>query len=178
MKKIALVGTTLALLASAGAALADNDLNAGTMGLTVDTQNANAGFVNGKYFVAKDMAVLAGLGLSNTSGGVGTQWGIMGGIRKYMSTNDFAPFVGGRLTYTSAANGNLTNWNVGAEFGAEYFLNKHFSFEGRVGLGYASQSTTVVVTVPTILGPITTQQTVTTNTFGTTTAALAANFYF
>lgn len=175
MKKIALAGTTLALLMAAGSALADNSLNGGVMGFTVDTAPNNT-LINGKYLITKNMAVLAGVGLTNTSGtGGGTNWGIMGGFRDYLKTEDFAPFVGGRFTYNSFAGGN-SNWGLGVEGGAEYFLNKHFSLEGRVGVGYGS--TTVTVPGPVIFGVQFPSTSTTVNTLGTTTAALAANFYF
>jgi hypothetical protein len=174
MKKIALAGTALALALAAGSAAAENSLNSGAFGLSVDT-TPGTGVINGRYLVSSNLAVLGGFGLSNTSGtGGGTNWGIMAGVRNYMNTSDFAPFIGGRFTYNSFAGGN-SNWTLGAEGGAEYFLAKHFSLEGRVGLGYGSQ-TTAAVTNP-ITGAVITPS-VTTSVFGTTTFALGANFYF
>lgn len=166
MKKIVLAGTTLALSMIAGSALADNSLNSGTFGLNVGTQSNQIGGVTsviGKYFMAKDLAVLAGLGFVNTNNGGGTDIAFMGGIRKYIRTEDFAPFVGGRIQYSSLNGSNTTTFGLSVEGGAEYFLAKHFSLEGTVAFGYASSSTTGFPSVRTI---------------GTSTYALSANFYF
>jgi hypothetical protein len=169
MKKIISAGTTLALLMAAGSAFADNSLNTGTMGLNVSVSGGQ--MISGKDFIAKDTAVLAGFGFTNTSGtGGGTAIGLMGGIRKYMKTEDFAPFVGGRLSYTT--NGRTTatsDFVIGVEAGAEYFLAKHFSIEGSVGFGIDMNS------APTFAAPTTTTST---TILSTGTAGLSANFYF
>jgi hypothetical protein len=166
MKKIALVGATLALAMVAGSTFAANSLNTGTLGFNVNT---NDNFViNGKYFVAKDLAVLGGLGLRVAGGDAkGTDLGLIAGVRKYLKTEDLAPFVGGRFTYTSTNDSNTTDLGLVAEAGAEYFLGKQFSLEGRVGFGYTS---TEVKT----LGAPTTKATY----IGTGTAGISANFYF
>lgn len=173
MKKIISAGTTLALLVAAGSAFAENSLNAGTLGLNVAVSSGGPllpfgapQMITGKDFIAKDMAVLAGFGMNNTSGtGGGTAWGIMGGIRKYLKTEDFAPFVGGRLSYgNDGASSATTALGIGVEAGAEYFLAKHFSLEGAVGFGIN------INTPPSPAASVT--------NLGTTSAGLSANFYF
>src|SRR5476651_2160433 len=118
MKKIALVGTTLALAmaagsASAATAAAANGPTAGSFGINVGFIQATAVgntttpadfMINGKYFITKDMAVLAGVGLVMVDNGAAansksTNIGFQGGFRKYLKTDDLAPFVGGRLQY-------------------------------------------------------------------------------
>ncbi len=182
MKKFAIAGTALALFAAAGSAMAENGLNTGTFGLSVDTLNSTNPIVQGKYVVSRNLAILGGAGFTNTSGtGGGTNWGIMAGARYYVKSEDLAPFIGGRFNYNSynlaaGVTGVSSAWSIGVEAGAEYFLNRHFSVEGRVGLGVGSttvQTPSVVVLGVTIPGTSTSVTTI-----GTTTAALAANFYF
>jgi hypothetical protein len=168
MKGIALAGTTLVLIMTTCSALAaENSLNTGTFGLNVDTYNHTT--INGKYFIAKDMAVIGGLGLNLNSGANnGNDISFIAGVRKYLKTDDFSPFVGGRFEYSSTNNSNTSNWGLTAEAGAEYFIAKHFSLEGRVGFGYTSQDVKNPVT------GVTTNSTV----LGTTAFGLGANFYF
>ncbi|MBI3480393.1 MAG: DUF3575 domain-containing protein [Nitrosomonadales bacterium] len=174
MKKIILAGTALTLAMAAGSAAAAPA--AGTFGLNVDL---NSDFkVTGKYFVAKDMAVLGGLGLSIRDNGSAansksTDIGFMFGARKYLKTDDFAPFIGGRLTYSTTRDvptggTEYTDFGIGFETGAEYFLGKQFSLEGKVGFGYASHE------FKTVGAATSTKMTA----LGSSTAALSANFYF
>lgn len=180
MKKIALA---LALVAMTGSAYAANSLNAGAMGLTIaltdtgatpSTTNTAPGnfIIGGKYFMAKDMALTAGLGLSIRGGDdKGTDIGFTVGMRKYLKTDDFAPFIGGRFGYASGGDSGLGSKysmiGIGAEAGAEYFFNKQFSMEGTVGFGYKSTETTSAANVTTKATRI-----------GTESIGIAANFYF
>jgi hypothetical protein len=182
MKKITLVATTLALVVTAGSALAAgsaaasnttqanttstvNSLSTGTFGLTVST--ASNTMIAGKYFLANDVAVLAGFGLADTSNGVGTDLYLMAGIRKYIKlekkSDNFVPFVGGRILHSSVNSANTSNFGISAEAGAEYFLDKHFSLEGLVSAGFGS-------TTPSG-GSATT-------TLSTSVYSIGANFYF
>jgi len=176
MKKIALAVATLALAISASGAYAANSLSKGTMGLNIGTGigsvNAHTGasddfgfIINGKYFIQSDMAILGGVGLGIAGGDTakGTDIGFIVGARKYLKVADFAPFVGGRLTYTSTNDSNDKTTQIMAEAGAEYFLAKNFSFEGRVGFGYDSSDTLAAGKVTNI---------------GTSTFAISFNFYF
>ena len=121
MKKIALAGSTLALAMAAGSVYAASasgptaksfGLNVGfTQTTAMGNSAAPANFlINGKYFISKDMAVLAGVGLVvNDSGAAAnsksTNLGFQGGFRKYLKTDDLAPFVGGKLQYLSTRQG-------------------------------------------------------------------------
>lgn len=181
MKKIALASATLALALSAGSAFAANSLVKGTFGVNVPFQNDQADnfMINGKYFVGNDLAVLAGLGVRVAGGDAkGTDIGVSGGIRKYLKTDDFAPFVGGRVIYTSTNDSNTKDLSVMAEAGAEYFLSRQFSIEGRVGFGYTSNEVQTSTTI--IVGgvPFTSTSTAKTTYIGTGTLGLSANFYF
>lgn len=182
MKKIALAGATLALALAltAGSALAANSLNSGTFGINVPLQNTPDNFmINGKYVVSNGLAVLGGAGLRIAGGDVkGTDIGFLVGVRKYLKTDDFAPFVGGRFQYTSTNDSNTTNLGLLAEAGAEYFLAKQFSLEGSVGFGYTSTETKTIGTV--MIGPIAVPTSTTTKAtyIGTGTVSVSANFYF
>lgn len=184
MNKISLAGATLVLAMAAGNASAANSLNTGTMGLNVGFTNATAigglgtpadFMINGRYFVGKDMALIAGIGLSINDSGApanakNTDIGFMAGIRKYMKTDDLAPFVGARFQYLSTRQGifDVTDFSMGVEGGAEYFLAKQFSLEGSVGIGYASSEAQPAG------GGTTTKATA----FGTRSYNVGANFYF
>ena len=194
MKKIALVGTTLALAMAAGsasaasAAAAANGPTAGSFGINVgfiqatavgDTTTPADFMINGKYFITKDMAVLAGVGLVMVDSGApsnskSTNIGFQGGFRKYLKTDDLAPFVGGKLQYLSTRTGfgtnaqDVTDFALMAEAGAEYYFRKQFSLEASVGAGYASAEFK-----PVAGGPSTKA-----TAFGTTTFSVSANFYY
>lgn len=148
-----------------GSASAANSLKTGSVGINVDV-NDNI-LISGRVFVAPSVAVLAGLGVGVNGGDTtGTDVGVLVGARKYLKTDDFAPFVGGTFFYGSTQKGNLKNVNLLAEAGAEYFLAKQFSFEGKIGFGYMSQETTI--------GPNTTRN----NTVGTQRFGASFNYYF
>ena len=177
MKKSALAGATLALVMMSGSVLAANSLVAGAMGVNIaltdtgvtpsTTGSTGAFVIKGKYFMAKDLAVIAGFGLGINSGDAkGNDVGFTAGVRKYLKTEDFAPFVGARLDYASTNDSNTTATAIVGEAGAEYFLNKQFSLEGRVGLGYQSVKQTT--------GNISTTAT----RLGTQSLGISANFYF
>ncbi len=120
---------------------------------------------------------MAGFGLQMVDNGgpansKSTNIGLMGGFRKYLRTDELAPFIGGRLQYLSTRNqatvSDVTDLSILAEAGAEYYLGKQFSLEGSVGAGYASQESKLVV------GGTSTKAT----GLGTVTYNLSANFYF
>lgn len=167
MKKIALAVSALALALVAGSSFAANNLSKGTFGLNVNTQDNFV--INGKYFIENDMAILAGAGLRIQGGdnNKGTDIGFLAGIRKYLKSDDLAPFLGGRFNYSSTTDSTVINLGFSAEAGAEYFFAKQFSLEGRVNLGYSSTENKPV-------GGVTTK----TNYIGTTAVGLSANFYF
>ncbi|MEQ1814223.1 MAG: hypothetical protein ABL860_07215 [Candidatus Nitrotoga sp.] len=171
MKKFTLVGAVMVLTMSAGSAWAENSLHVGAMGLNVTTTRDDL-LISGKYFIEKDTAILGGFGLGiagGTAPNKGTDIGFLVGMRKYLKTSDFAPFVGGRFQYTTTRDSTFTDLFIAAEAGAEYFVGKQFSIEGRVDFGYRStEIDSLTPFVPT---------TKDTN-FGSGAAALSANFYF
>jgi hypothetical protein len=100
--------------------------------------------ISGRFFVGKDVALTLGAGLQINSGDEeGTYLSVSFGARKYLSTNDFAPFVGGQITYAQvdsedaagATIADVSLFDLAALFGAEYFFNKNFSLEGAIGVG-------------------------------------------
>lgn len=182
MKKIALVGATVALAMAAGSAAAAGGPSSGNFGINVGLTKATtpmstpADFlINGKYFISKDMAVLAGVGLVLADTGAPTNnkytnVGFQGGFRKYLKTDDLAPFIGGKLQYLSTRQGanDVSDFALVVEVGAEYYFGKQFSLEGSVGAGYASAEYKQV-------GGTTSQKA---TGFGSTSFDLSANFYF
>ena len=173
MKKFVLVVLAAAFFLGIGIqnASADNGLKQGTFGLGVDTasisfngtKNSNM-IIHGKYLLANDLALTGGLGLVvHGADDNGTDIGIEVGVRKYLKVADFAPFVGGVLAYTSSNDSNMTDFALYAEGGAEYFLSRHFSFEGAIQFGYASNEI---------------DHGHKGSVFGTNRAVLGANFYF
>ncbi len=189
MKKFLIVAIALIMISgfgigSAFAAAADTSLKAGTFGFGVGVGNsvfgntggssdAAAGVVTiaGKYFVANDLAITAGIGIQGSSGDADANFfSISAGLRKYLKVNDFAPFLEGRLTYATekftgvAGSVHQDVFDVSAVFGAEYFLNKQFSVEGSIGFG---------------IGTVDNNNTNQDYTYyGTRTVGVSANFYF
>ena len=167
MKKAVIVVLAMALVMSIGigSAFAANSMEAGTIGININTSADQ--LVSGKYFISNSMALLAGLGIGANGGDAkGTDMFLLVGARKYLSTNDFAPFAGGKLEYSSTNDSCIKNMSLSGEFGAEYFLHKQFSLEGSVGFGYSSHEETAPLT------PLKT------TLIGTKRAGLSANFYF
>lgn len=164
MKKFVLVVLAAALFLGIGIqnASADNGLKQGTFALGVDTSPDM--IIHGKYFLANDLAITGGIGLGIKGGDAdGTDIAIEAGVRKYLKVADFAPFIGGVLSFVNTNDSNTTDFALYAEGGAEYFLSKNFSFEGSVRFGYESTDTDN--------GPEV-------SNFGTGRAAVGANFYF
>jgi hypothetical protein len=87
-----------------------------------------------------------------------------------LKTDDFAPFVGGKLQYLSTRQGanDVTDFALMAEAGAEYYFRKQFSLEASVGAGYASAE----------FKPVAGGASTTARAFGTTTFSVSANFYY
>lgn len=180
MKNITLAGAAIVMAISVGSASAAP--TAGSFGINVDLTSPatplgtpSVFMVKGRYLVAKDMAVQAGVGFQMNDNGAATNntsnsIGFMGGIRKYLKTDDFSPFVGGRLQYLSIGQGvrDVIDFALMAEVGAEYFIGKQFSLEGSVGGGYDS------ATYKFVGATVSTKST----SFGTTTYNVSANYYF
>jgi hypothetical protein len=161
MKKLIVVATAVVMMMGlAGSAFAANSLAQGSMALSIGfgdsvlnhvasptDQNQNNPIVDisGRFFAAKDMAITAGLGFQMNSGDLeGTYLSFNVGMRKYFGTNDFAPFVGGQLSYITydaelpAPQGgeyvDFSAFEVAGLVGAEYFFGKQFSIEGSIGM--------------------------------------------
>ncbi|MCK9418246.1 MAG: hypothetical protein M0R70_02575 [Nitrospirae bacterium] len=174
MKKVVIVVVAMAMVMGIGigSASAANSLQKGTIGFNINAVNSSDSFViTGKYFILRDLAVLAGFGFGAKGGDAkGTDIGIGGGVRKYLKIDDFAPFAGGSIFYSKTRDGDQKDMSIMGEFGAEYFLHKQFSVEGSVGFGYTSSET------ETTAGAVTTKYKET--TIGTQRAAISFNFYF
>jgi hypothetical protein len=167
MKKIlaAMLFVMIAFGFGLGSAWAANSLKAGSGGLSAGVDEDFV--ISGRYFLQDDLAVLADLGIGIKGGDAeGIDLGIGGGVRKYLTTEDFAPFVGGSLFYRTTQDGDQTELSLLGNFGAEFFLHKQVSIEGSVGFGYFSEKTTV--------GPVSFKET----TIGTRSFGVGLNFYF
>jgi hypothetical protein len=169
MKNIVMVVVAMVMVMgiSIGSASAANSLQQGTIGFNINAVNNNNDFViTGKYFALKDLAVLGAFGFGAKGGDAsGTDFGIGAGVRKYLKTDDFAPFVGGNIFYSTTKDGDQKDFSLIAEFGAEYFLHKQFSIEGSIGFGYTSSDTSDGTSYKE-------------TTIGTQKAAISFNFYF
>ena len=175
MKKLVIVAVTLVMVMGlAGSASAAGAKNAGAKGINVGMGNSAFGDtglvrITGKYFFDRDMAFLAGFGFQATSGDYDVNvFSFQVGLRKYLGTGDFAPFVGGRISYetredtTSGTDEDAID--LMGEFGGEYFFSKQFSMEGSIGIGFGTvenNNTNADYTY-----------------FGTRTVGVSANFYF
>jgi hypothetical protein len=194
MKRIAIIAVVVLMAAAlAGSAFAANSIAQGSKGISVGMGDSlfthkvaptdTAGFnissgndvvdISGRFFVGKDVALMLGAGLQLNSGDAeGTYLSLSFGARKYLSTNDFAPFVGGQLSYVMADGDNAAGvtvydvsiFDLAALFGAEYFFSKNFSLEGAIGVGLGQWNNDVNNTDGTYLG--------------TRTVGVHANFYF
>jgi hypothetical protein len=191
MKKTMIAAVAILMVAAlSGSAVAANSLASGSKALTIGfgdsvlnnvanptDQNQNNPIVDigGKLFVAKDMAITAGVGFQMNTGDLeGTYLSFNVGARKYLSTDDFAPFVGGQLSYITydaelpAAQGgeyvDFSAFEFSAMVGAEYFIGKQFSVEGSIGvaIGMAEDD----------------RSNLDTTYIGTKNLGVRANFYF
>jgi len=168
MKRLVIIVLAVAMIIGIGigSASAANGLKQGQVGMSVDVNNDF--ILSGRYFVMNDLAIIGQFGFGvKGEDGEGTDFGIGGGVRKYLKIDDLAPFVGGTIFYRTTEDGDVNNLAVLGEFGAEYFLHKQFSVEGSVGFGYLRDETTSAA------GTKTTVTTVGTQRFG-----LSLNFYF
>jgi hypothetical protein len=177
MKKLLVIVAVIIAVMGLGigsASAADNSLKAGTFGFNVGFGDSALGepgvvMISGKYFIQNDIALIAGFGAQASSGDVSSDFfGISFGVRKYLKLSDFAPFVGGKLSFEKTKNDingiDRKVFDVSAVLGAEYFLHKQFSIEGSVGLGFGSVDNRAPNTDYTYVG--------------TRTVGVSANFYF
>lgn len=191
MKKMAMIAVAVVVvMGMAGSAFAANSLNAGAKAISIgfgdsvlnhvasptdQDQNSPVVDISGRFFAAKDLAITAGFGFQMNSGDLeGTYLSFNAGIRKYLKTDDFAPFVGGQLSYITydaelpAAQGgeyvDFSAFELSAMVGAEYFLGKQFSIEGSIGaaIGKAEDD----------------RRNLDTTYIGTRNFGIRANFYF
>lgn len=154
MKKIVLATLAAALFMGIGVqnASAANSLQQGalSLGVAISSPVSNGAtalisalpVIQGKYMLASDIGLLAGLGFGSKGGDLkGTDFELMIGARKYLKTSDVAPFAGAKLNFYSrddGANVDGTAFQILGEVGAEAFLLKQFSIEGSVGIGYVT----------------------------------------
>ncbi len=179
MKKLVIVTVALLMIMGlvGGAFAANSSLNSGSMAINVGMGNSVYGDVGvtritGKYFVNRDIALLAGFGFQASSGDYDAKFfSFQGGVRKYLKTDELSTFVEGKLTYEKQkisspgflpVDVDVIDFSVA--FGAEYFFGKQFSLEGSVGIGFGTQDDN------------TSNQSIT--YFGTRTVGVSANFYF
>ncbi len=177
MKKLLIVAVTLVMVMGlAGGAFAAGSFSKGNTAFSVGFGDSILGqtgvaMITGKYFIDRDMAVLAGFGLQTSSGDYDSNFfGFNIGARKYLKTDDLATFLQGMLSYEkvkvtapgfTAVNEKVIDISGG--FGAEYFFSRQFSVEGSVGIG---------------IGMVDEANNTDYSYIGTRTAGVSANFYF
>jgi hypothetical protein len=190
MKKIAIITVAVLMMAAmSGSAIAANSLASGSKALTIgfgdsvlnnvanptdQDQNNPIVDIGGKLFVSKDMAITAGIGFQLNSGDLeGTYLSFNAGIRKYLKTEDFAPFVGGQFSYITydaqvdpgaVKVADFSAFEAAVLVGAEYFVGKQFSIEGSVGAAIGKVTDDIVNKDTTYIG--------------TKNLGVKANFYF
>jgi hypothetical protein len=179
MKKFLIITIVLGLvlvlgMGSAFAAETGTSLKAGTFGFNVgfgDSSLGNNGviMISGKYFLAGDVALIAGFGFQISSGDEDARlFGISAGVRKYLKISEFAPFVEGRFSYITERIDiqgiDRDTFDVAGVFGAEYFLHRQFSIEGSVGLGFGHVNDNISNN--------------NFSYFGSRTVGVSANYYF
>lgn len=168
---VVVMAMLMVTFATAGSAWAESSLREGAFGFTVKVVNTDtelsdkavAGMISGRYLLQDNLAVLAGFGLNfRGQDDDGTDVALMGGIRHYLNTSSFAPFVGGYLEHHRYNDGNSKVTRLIGEFGAEYFLARQFSIEGSIGLGYTLQD----------------EEAEDVSRLGTQRSAISVNYYF
>jgi hypothetical protein len=188
MKRLVIIALALVLVAGIGigTASAANSLAQGNISVGVGMGdsffNHSSEFfaptdvlnLNARYLITKDLAIVGGFGFQVGGGDIdSTYFSFTGGVRKYLSTADFAPFVGGQLTYAAYEEENnlgvttddVSMIDLSAMFGAEYFVGPKFSLEGSVGIGFGQFNDDINAN---------SDRTV----FGTRSVGVKANFYF
>ena len=191
MKRLFIIALAIAMVAGigVGSASAANSLQKGNLSIgvgmgdsifshkTIPVSNGIVNDVvdiNARYLVTKDVAIVGAFGLQIDGGDAdATYFSFTGGVRKYLKTDDFAPFVGGQFTYASVAakegdpsvkTVDLSVIDLSGVIGAEYFVGKQFSLEGSVGVGFGQAKNKLTDTNDTY--------------FGTRTVGVRANYYF
>ena len=186
MKRLIIIALTLAMVAGIGigSASAANSLQSGSVsigvgmgdslfshkatpaanGITNDVVDLNA-----RYMITKDLAIVGGFGFQVDGGDAdATYVSLTAGARKYLKTEDFAPFVGAQLSFATVKSDpnlvDLTVIDLSAMVGAEYFVGKQFSLEGSIGLGFGQIKDDLANADDTY--------------FGTRTVGIRANLYF
>jgi len=182
MKVVVVV--VLAVLA-AGSAFAANSLQSGSKSISVgmgdsifsDTAVPQVGFmfnnivtINGKINFSKGLAMIAGFGVQQDGGDANSMYiGLNAGVRKYLKTDDMAPFVEGKLAYANVSSKagavdlvKESFLDLSVLLGVECFLAKQLSLEGSMGLGFGQIAADKVKD----------------SYFGTRTTGVRANFYF
>lgn len=188
--RIVIVLVCFAVAIMAGSAFAANSLNSGAVAISIgvgdsalnnvanptDSQPRNPIVdISMRYLTAKDMALTGGLGFQMNSGDLeGTYLSFNVGLRKYLRSDDFAPFVAGQFSYITydaelppAAGGSYADYSAfefAGLFGAEYFFGKNFSVEGSIGIALGKAEDNLTNRDTTYIG--------------TKNLGLKANFYF
>jgi hypothetical protein len=180
MRKLVIVASSIVIIMGVGigSASAQNSLMVGKMGIGVGLGNSvfsdtsdSIIDITGKYFIADDMALLAGFGFETHGGDAdGSYWGLTLGVRKYLDRGDFVLFIEGKLSYIkedykfAGDDIDTDTIDLSAGFGAEYFLHEQFSVEGSVGIGFGIEDDNHTHDDDVYLG--------------TRTIGVKANFYF
>lgn len=135
------------MLAAAPAARAENSLRMGAAGVSGEVADSTF-ILSGRYFLQNTLAVLARVGFQHVSvdngdDRSGTNYALGVGLRKYLSENDFAPMIGVDADiiqeYDPGTDEDADGFELAGYIGAEYFLHRRVSVEGRVGLAVTTR---------------------------------------
>lgn len=122
---------------------AENSLKTGSFGLTGEVADSDL-TLTGRYFLQDALAALLRFGFQFESTDVGpddnsgTSWRLGLGVRHYYSQEDFAPMAGIDLDYVAdydpIVDDDDNGFDLAVYGGAEYFIHRRVSVEGKVGL--------------------------------------------
>ncbi len=167
-----IIAVLIGIFFASGEASAENSLKTGSKALSFGIAAGDME-VAGRYFIMDDLAVLLGFGFEFRDNSESeSDYAVSGGVRKYLSKTDLAPFIGAGLSYRSEEHTVETGpgktkvedentFTIDGHFGAEYFLAKLVSAEAQVGFGLSDTSNGADVT-----------------TIGTFRSGVRVNIYF
>jgi hypothetical protein len=134
-------------VAAAPAARAENSLRANEFGVSGEIADSTI-VLSGRYLLQNTLAVLARVGFQHVSvdngdDHSGTDYRLGAGLRKYVTEADLAPMVGVDVDivqeYDGLSDEDADGFELAGYIGAEYFLHRRVSVEGRVGLAIATR---------------------------------------
>lgn len=131
-----------ASLFAAAPARAENSLRTGEVGVTGEVADSSI-VLSARYLLQNMLAVLGRVGFEHVSvdngeDHSGTSYHLGVGLRKYLAEADLAPMMGVDADvvqeYDAFSDEDADGFALSGYVGAEYFVHRRVSVEGRVGL--------------------------------------------